>query len=255
MKNNIQLFHGDCLDIMRKIPPKSIDMILCDLPYGVTQNVWDNIIPFEDLWKCYNHIIKDNGAICLFAQSPFDKILASSNINFFKYEWIIEKSKATGFLNAKKMPMKCHENLLVFYKKLPVFNPQMTDGHAPAHSYTKHTGDGSNYGSTKIGISGGGQTTRYPRDVLRFKWDTQKSKLHPTQKPVSMLEYFIKTYSNKGDVVLDNCMGSGSAGIACINTDRKFIGIEIMEDYYNLAENRIREFNAGGCDDINESVR
>lgn len=238
---NIQLFHGDCIDIMRDLPTQSIDMILCDLPYGITKNTWDSIIPFEQLWRCYSRIIKDNGAICLFSQSPFDKILAMSNIHSFRYEWIIEKTKPTGFLNAKKMPMKCHENLLVFYKKLPTFNPQMTYGHPPAHNYTKKSSDGSNYGNTQIGISGGGQTTRYPRDVLTFKWDTQQSKLHPTQKPVNMLEYFIQTYTNAGDIILDNCMGSGSTGIAAINTGRKFIGIEIMEEYYTIARNRISD--------------
>lgn len=158
-----------------------------------------------------------------------------------RYEWIVEKTKATGHLNAKKAPMKAHEKVLVFYKKAPVYNPQITEGHKPTHFYTKHTTDGKCYGKTKIGISGGGKTTRYPRDVIRYKWDTQKSALHPTQKPVALLEYFIRTYTNPGDVVLDNCMGSGSTGVACVNTGRRFIGIELDEAYYSIAANRIAE--------------
>lgn len=210
---------------MVDIPDRSIDMILCDLPYGTTQNKWDSIIPLYKLWKQYERIIKDNGAIILFSQMPFSAELVMSNKKLFRYEWIVEKTKATGHLNAKKAPMKSHENILVFYKKLPVYNPQMTTGHKPVHSYTKHSSDGSCYGRTKLGVSGGGSTERYPRDVIKFKWDTQKSSLHPTQKPVELLEYLIRTYTNKCDTVLDNCMGSGSTGIACIHTNRNFIGM------------------------------
>ena len=157
----------------------------------------------------------------------------------FRYEWIVEKTKATGHLNAKKMPMKSHENVLIFYDKLPKYNPQMTTGHSPVHSYTKHTDDGSCYGKTKTGISGGGSTERYPRDVLKFSWDTQKSALHPTQKPVALCEYFIRTYTDEGDTVLDNCMGSGTTGVACVNCNRNFIGIEKEESYFNIAQNRL----------------
>lgn len=237
--NNTVLMQGDCLELMKKIPDGSIDMILCDLPYGTTKNKWDSCIDLEKLWEGYKRVIKDNGCIALFAQSPFDKVLAVSNLRIFRYEWIIEKTKGTGHLNAKKTPMKAHENVLVFYKKLPIYNPQMTTGHTPVHSYTKHTSDGSCYGKTKTGISGGGSTERYPRDVLKFSWDTQKSSLHPTQKPVSLCEYMIKTYTNENDTVLDNCMGSGSTGIACINTNRKFIGMELDENYFNIAKERI----------------
>lgn len=235
----IDLQHGDCLELMNNIPSKTIDMILCDLPYGTTQNKWDCIINLELLWEQYCRIIKDDGCIALFAQCPFDKILGNSNLKMLKYEWIIEKTKATGHLNAKKAPMKAHENILIFYKKMPTYHPQMTEGHTPTHSYTKHTTDGNCYGKTKIGISGGGNTSRYPRDVITFKWDTQKSSLHPTQKPVALLEYFIKTYTNDGDIVLDNCMGSGTTGIACVRNNRNFIGMEIEEKYYNIAKNRI----------------
>lgn len=241
MNENIKLHNGDCLEAMKEIPDKSIDMILCDLPYGTTQNKWDSVINLDKLWGQYNRIIKDNGAIVLFAQTPFDKVLGSSNLKLLKYEWIWEKTTATGHLNAKKMPMKAHENILVFYNKLPKYNPQKTKGHSPVHSYTKYQDDGSNYGKTKIGISGGGSTERYPRSVILFKTDKQKESLHPTQKPVSLLEYLIKTYSDENDIILDNCMGSGSTGVACVETNRKFIGIELDEGYFEIAEDRIHK--------------
>lgn len=242
-----ELYKGDCLELMKDIPDKSIDMILCDLPYGTTQNKWDSIIPLDKLWRQYCRIIKDNGAIVLFAQTPFDKVLGVSNLKMLKYEWIWEKTAATGHLNAKKMPMKAHENILVFYKKLPTYNPQKTMGHTPVHSYTKHQDDGSNYGKTKVGISGGGSTERYPRSVQVFKSDKQKVALHPTQKPIDLLQYLIKTYTNEEETVLDNCMGSGSTGVACLNTNRKFIGIELDDKYFDIAIERIvntyRELN------------
>jgi DNA modification methylase len=139
------------------------------------------------------------------------------------------------------MPLKVHENVLIFYKSLPIYNPQKTSGHKPVNTYTKHVDNGSNYGDSIIGISGGGNTDRFPRDIIKFKWDTQKSKLHPTQKPVAANEYFIKTYTNEGDVVLDCCMGSGSTGVAALNTDREFIGIEMNEEYFNIAQNRLNQ--------------
>lgn len=237
----IDLRQGDCLELMKEIPDGSVDMVLCDLPYGRTRNSWDCLIPFERLWAEYNRITKPNAVIALFAQAPFDKIFGVSNLKDFRYEWIIEKTKATGHLNAKKAPMKAHEKVLIFYKRMPTYNPQMTKGHTPVHCYTKHTTDGSCYGKTKIGISGGGSTRRYPRDVLKFKWDTQKSSLHPTQKPVALLEYMIRTYTNPGETVMDNCMGSGSAGVACVNTGRNFIGIELDPEYFEIAKARIEE--------------
>lgn len=237
----IDLKKGDCLKLMNDIPDKSIDMILCDLPYGTTQNKWDSIIPLDKLWKQYCRVIKDNGAIVLFAQTPFDKVLGCSNLKMLKYEWIWEKTSATGHLNAKKMPMKAHENILVFYKKLPTYNPQKTTGHTPVHSYTKHQDDGSNYGKTLIGISGGGSTERYPRSVQVFKTDKQKEALHPTQKPVDLLEYLIKTYTNEGETVLDNTMGSGSTGVAAVRTNRNFVGIELDDTYFEIANKRIKD--------------
>lgn len=237
----IDLKKGDCLKLMNDIPDKSIDMILCDLPYGTTQNKWDSIISLDKLWEQYCRVIKDNGAIVLFAQTPFDKVLGCSNLKMLKYEWIWEKTSATGHLNAKKMPMKAHENILVFYKKLPTYNPQKTTGHTPVHSYTKHQDDGSNYGKTLIGISGGGSTERYPRSVQVFKTDKQKEALHPTQKPVDLLEYLIKTYTNEGETVLDNTMGSGSTGVAAVRTNRNFVGIELDDTYFEIANKRIKD--------------
>ena len=245
---NIELYNGDCLEAMKSIPDKSIDMILCDLPYETTRNRWDKMIDLEKLWEQYERIIKDNGAIVLFAQTPFDKVLGVSNLKLLRYEWIWEKTTATGHLNAKKMPMKAHENILVFYKKLPKYNPIKTTGHTPVHSYTKHQDDGSNYGKTKAGISGGRSTERYPRSVQKFKTDKQKETLHPTQKPVELLEYLIKTYTDENELVLDNCMGSGSTGVACVNTNRNFIGMELDNNYFNIAEERIYKAKEGDED-------
>lgn len=238
-----QIYQMDAIEGMKLIRDKSIDMILCDLPYGVTaQNKWDVIIPFDALWKEYNRIIKDNGAIVLTAIQPFTSMLVMSNPKMFRYDITWRKNKSTGFLNAKKMPLRAHEDILVFYKKLPVYNPQKTTGHKPANAYTKHSGDGTNYGKTKTGITGGGQTDRYPTSVLDIKVmnNDDKDKFHPTQKPVELFEWLIKTYTNIGDVVLDNCIGSGTTAIACINTGRNWIGFELEEEYLNRAEERIK---------------
>jgi len=235
----MKLINGDCLDVMRGIPDNSIDLVCCDMPFGTTNCRWDTVICLESLWKHYKRIVKDNGAIVLFAQTPFDKVLGASNLHMLKYELIWEKTKATGHLNAKKMPMKAHENILVFYKKLPTYNPQKTTRHKPVNSYTKHTQDGECYGKTKLGVKGGGATDRYPRSVQRFAHDTQKISLHPTQKPVALVEYLVKTYTNEGDTVLDNCMGSGTAGVACNNLGRDFIGIEKDLDIFTIADRRI----------------
>lgn len=240
--NNIELWNGDCLELMNNIPDKSIDMILSDLPYGTTHCKWDSVLPLEELWKQYCRIAKENAAIVLFAQTPFDKVLGSSNLKMLRYEWIWEKTQATGHLNAKKMPMKAHENILVFYKKLPIYNPQITKGHTPIHSYTKYVSTQNNteiYGKMSREISGGGETTRYPRSVLTFSSDKQKCYLHPTQKPLALCEYMIKTYTNEGNLVLDNCMGSGTTGLACKNLHRRFIGIEKEKKYFEIAKERI----------------
>ena len=242
-EKQMKLIHGNCLEKMKDIESGSVDMILTDLPYGTTRNSWDTVIPFEPMWGQYNRVIKSNGAIVLFAQTPFDKILGASNIGMLKYEWIWEKNKATGHLNAKKMPMKAHENILVFYKQLPVYNPQgLIEKKKPTinkgNRGTKTGGaGGSNYGiSNKDAV----QThTGYPRDIIYFAVDS-KAEFHPTQKPVTLLEYLIKTYTNEEETVLDSCMGSGSTGVACKNLGRHFIGIEMDDKYFEIAEDRIK---------------
>lgn len=248
----MELLHGDCLELMDNIIDNSIDMVLVDPPFGTTNCKWDSIIPLEPMWKKLKRIIKPNGVIVFMAQTPFDKVLGSSNLPMLKYEWIWEKTAATGHLNANKMPMKAHENvlvfsdddedhwnMLVFYKKLPQYNPQKTTGHKPVNSYSKkNDSDGDCYGTTKVS-SGGGNTDRHPRSVQIFKSDKQKLKLHPTQKPVALMEFLIKTYTNKCDVVLDFAMGSGTTGVACKNLDRNFIGIELDKKYFDVAHSRI----------------
>ena len=239
---------GDCLSVMGDLPDDSIDMVFCDLPYGTTQNQWDSVIPFDELWSAYNRIVKENGAIILTAQSPFDKILACSNLKSLRYEWIWEKNKATGHLNAKKMPMKAHENVLVFYRKLPTYNPQKTTGHKPFGAVKPRKNIPApkkkrNYNHMTETFGNKGNTTdRYPRSVQKFPVINNDNplKFHPTQKPVEMIEYFIKTYSNEYDTILDNCMGSGSACIASINTNRHYIGIESNAEYYMMAERWIQ---------------
>lgn len=229
----MKLMQGDCLDLMKDISDKSIDMILCDLPYGTTRNKWDSLIPLELLWEQYNRIIKDNGAIVLTAQTPFDKVLGVSNLKNLKYEWIWQKSKPTGYLNAKKMPLKEHENILVFYKKIPTYN--CLDLKAIGKT-VKRTNKG-NYGeSSKTTVQ---EFTGYPKSVLKYKSINTKSQIHTTQKPLDLFEYLIKTYTNKGDTVLDNCMGSGTTGVACKNLNREFIGMELDEGYFNIAKERI----------------
>ena len=224
---------GDCLELMKDIPDKSIDMILCDLPYGTTKNKWDSVIPFEPLWEQYNRIIKDNGAIVLFSQMPFTVDLVASNYKDFRYEWIWEKLSASGHLNANRMPMKKHENILVFYKKLPTYNPQFTEGKPYVATYSTHS---SNYGKQKDNITAINDGKRYPVDIIKFNNDRC---LHPTQKPVALLEYLIKTYTNEGEIVLDNCMGSGSTCVACVNTNRHYIGFELDPQYYDIACKRL----------------
>jgi len=244
-KNTIH--HGDCLEIMKNIEDESISMILADLPYGSTKAAFDSCIDLEKLWEQYKRIIKPNGAILLFAQTPFDKVLGASNLKMLKYEWIWEKTQATGFLNAKKMPMKAHENILVFYKNAPTYNPQKTTGHKPTNSYTKRAKVQNKtelYGAVKEDVSGGGDTDRYPRSVLLFPSDKQIMKntpfLHPMQKPLALCEYLIKTYSNEGDVVLDNVCGSGTTGVAAKNLKRNYILIEKEERFYDMSRRRLQ---------------
>ena len=235
----IDLRQGDCLEVMKELEDGSMDLILCDLPYGITnQNKWDSVIPFELLWISYRRLIKENGVIVLTAQNKFTILLASSALDLYRYNIVWEKTKAGGFLNAKRMPLQAHEDVLVFYKKLPTYNPQMEVG----KPYTKKAvtdGDGANYGSfSRVGTTAINAGTRYPRSVVKIANDHHGS-LHPTQKPLALLEYLVKTYSNEGDLVLDNCMGSGTTGVACKNLNRSFIGIELDSTYFNLASERI----------------
>ena len=252
---NVKLINGDCLDIMKKIEDKSIDMILCDLPYGTSASSWDKILPMNTLWKEYKRIIKPNRAIVLFAQQPFTSLLISSNLDMYKYNWIWEKDNGTNFMNAHYCPLKITEDICVFGTGATsfvksgenlIYNPQfsigtpykITSGKQKENSAVVRAGKGRREDV-------GGYTTendgkRYPKNLIKFNRD--KDKLHPTQKPLALLEYLIHTYTNKYETVLDNCMGSGSTGIAAINTNRSFIGVELDSTYFDIAEKRINEY-------------
>ena len=224
-----KLYQGDCLECMKEIPDESIDMILCDLPYGITQNKWDSIIPLEQLWGEYNRIIKPNGAIVLTSQGIFTAQLILSQSKLFKYKWVWEKSKATNFLNAKKQPLRKHEDVCVFYKKPPVYNPQMTQGKPYNKGVRKNQLSGSYGDFQPVERSSAGE--RYPTDIIYVKTaECEGEVTHPTQKPVALGRYLIKTYTNPGDIVLDNTFGSGSFLVAALLEGRNFIGIEKNED-------------------------
>ena len=247
---DIKLLQGDCLELMKQIPDKSIDMILCDLPYGVLNKnnknaQWDNILPFDKLWKQYERIIKANGIIVLFSNGMFTAELMISNKKIWRYNLIWNKVLPSGFLNANKMPLRNHEDICVFYKELPIYNPQMTktDWHRRNHSKGNMLNLQKNqcYGNfkevpTKI------TDEKYPKSIIEINKEHKNGEFyHPTQKPVALLEYLIRTYTNENMVVLDNCMGSGSTGVACIKTKRKFIGIELDQNYFNIAKKRIED--------------
>ena len=223
---------------MKNIPDESIDLILADPPYGITQCKWDTIILFEPMWKQLKRVIKSNGAICLFGNEPFSSALRMSNVKQYRYDWIWEKTKAGGFLNARRMPLQAHEIISVFYVNLPNYYPQMEVG----NPYTKKSvtnGDNGNYGKfDRIGVVHTNNGERFPRSIIKFSNDNHKS-FHTTQKPVALLEYLIKTYTIENETVLDFTMGSGSTGVACVNTNRNFIGIELDKDYFNIAKERI----------------
>ena len=243
----IDLRQGDCLEVMKDIPDESNDMILCDLPYGTTACSWDTIIPFEPLWEQYKRIIKDNGAIVLTASQPFTTKLINSNIELFKYEWIWERSRTVGFLNAKNAPLKKHENVCVFSKGKTancnknnmVYNPQGLIEINKVKKSVKQSDDtvvGNRPSRNKDYVA---KYTGYPTSIIKF--NNENKQIHPTQKPIELCEYLIKTYTNENELVLDNCRGSGSTGVACINTNRNFIGIELSQEYFNIAKERIEK--------------
>lgn len=228
----MKLFCGDCLDILPTLPDGCVDLVLCDLPYGTTQNKWDSVLPLDVLWREYERVCV--GAVVLTASQPFTSTVVVSKLDWFKYAWVWEKSAATGHLNAKRMPMKLHEDVLVFSKGAAPYNPQ---GLTPYNKVTRRGGNGSNFGAS--GVENFQERTNYPRSIVRFPHEGKA--VHPTQKPVALMEYLIRTYTNPGDVVLDNTMGSGTTGVAAINTGRDFIGIEKDPGYFEIAERRIYE--------------
>lgn len=236
-----KLIQDDCLQAMSNIEDGSIDMILCDLPYGITaRNKWDSVLPLDELWQQYNRIIKKNGMICLFAEGMFMADLMKSNQKMWRYNLIWQKTTPTGFLNANRMPLRSHETICCFYKSLPTYHPQKTAGHKRKVSTAKHKRNSIktlDYNEHELKTYD--STERYPTSVLTFATDKQKCALHPTQKPVALLEYLIKSFSNENDTILDNCMGSGSTGVACLNTNRNFVGIELDKKYFNIAKERL----------------
>ena len=236
----MNLYNGDCLEVMKLITYKSIDAIITDPPYGTTACKWDTVIPFEPMWEQLNRIIKPNGAIALFGSEPFSSLLRVSNLKNYKYDWIWEKEMGTGFGNANRQPLRNIENIPVFYKKQPIYNPQKTKGKP-----YKAASNGGNH-KTSVYADGGlnpietnNNGDRFPKQVIKISRD--KNKLHPTQKPVALMEYLIKTYTNEGETVLDFTFGSGSTGVACVNTNRNFIGIELDKTYFDIATKRISD--------------
>ena len=236
MTSNIQLYQGDCLDVMKNIHDKSVDLVLTDPPYQVTACKWDSIIPLEPMWKELRRITKDSSFSVFTSSQPFTTTLISSNIDDFKYCWVWEKNRATNFPNAKRRPLTAHEDIVVFGRGSIWYNAQKSTGHTPTNS-AKGATQGQIYNGNTVRNYEGGDTTRYPRTVIRF--DCERG-FHPTQKPVTLMEYLIKTYSNEKEVVLDFTMGSGTTGVACLNTNRRFVGIEKELKYFKIAKDRIK---------------
>lgn len=237
-----KLICGDCIEKFEQIESESVDMILADPPYGITRNKWDSIIPLDPLFREIRRVIKPTGAVVLFGSGLFTAQIMNAGRDLWRYNLIWEKTSPTGFLNANRMPLRAHEDMAVFYKRPPTYNPQKTGGHERKVSKARHkrnckkSGDYGGYGWTDYD-----STERHPRSVLKFSTDKQKCAIHPTQKPVALLEWLIKSYTNQGETILDFCMGSGSTGVACANSGRSFIGIEIDEAYFQKAKERIRE--------------
>lgn len=247
--NNLYL--GDCLELMKDIPDKSIDMILCDLPYGTTACKWDNIIPFEPLWHEYERIIKDNGAIVLTASQPFTTVLIASNIKRFKFSWIWNKKFAGNFALSKYQPQKIHEDVIVFSKGVTIFNSQKIKRDKPIkHGANKCLSESSSIAHAKEEYKNKVYDWKEPESIINISNRSEKRGLHPTQKPIALFEYLINTYTNEGETVLDNCIGSGTTAIAAINTNRHFIGMEKDEGYFNIANKRVQEKLWSICDSM-----
>ena len=245
----IELIQGDCLEKMKDIPDKSIDMVLCDLPYNTTACHWDKLIPFEPLWALYKRIIKDNGAIVLTASQPFTSALVMSNIKMFKYEWVWVKEKGTGFAFSKKQPLRRKEDVLVFYKNQPHYDFQGEKLDKPyKHTLPINKSDSGGITTNNLNSDGSRQYAEYTHktkdNIIILPRDNANKGLHPTQKPVALFEYLIKTYTNEGDLVLDNCIGSGTTAVACVNTKRNFIGMELSPEYCKIANNRLSQLNS-----------
>ena len=260
--NNV--FEGDCLEIMKQLPDKSIDMVLCDLPYGTTQNKWDSVIPLGELWQQYRRIVKDDGAIVLTSQGMFTAELMVSNPKMFRYKWIWEKSKSTNFLNAKKQPLRKHEDVCVFYRRQPVYHPQMIDGEPYDKGIRKNQMSGSYGDFQPVHVHSDGK--RYPTDIIYFKTAESEGKVfHSTQKPVKLGRYFVRTYTNPGDIVLDNTSGSGSFLVAALLEGRNFVGIEKNEnvalfkkgdiDYIAVTKKRLRDAWNSMSQEVKESLK
>lgn len=232
-----KIYNQDCLEGMKLIDDKSIDMILCDLPYGTTQNKWDCIIPLDKLWEQYVRVSKDNGVIVLTSMQPFTSQLVNSNLKMFKYEVIWDKKISTGFLNSKKQVLRRHENVLIFYNKQGTYNPQMTQGkpYDKGISFDKSPNYGKQTPVRALNETG----DRYPTSIIEFSNADRRNKQHPTQKPINLFEWLIKTYSNENELILDNCMGSGTTAIACMNTNRNYLGFENNDEYFSIANERI----------------
>ena len=244
------LFLADCFDVFPSIPDKSIDAIIADLPYGTTQNKWDSVLPLDKLWQEYERVLKTDGVIVLFSAQPFTSFLVMSNPKLFKYEWIWNKVVPTGHLNAKKQPMRLHENICVFYKQQPTYNRQMAEKPKEYQRPNRKLVKGAfyetkNYGDAKRGFAEDSDYTKTnPKSIIQLSNGNGYSKKgnHPTQKPIELMEYLVKTYTNENEIVLDNTMGSGTTGLACLKTNRQFIGIEKEKQYYDVAVRRLSEY-------------
>lgn len=243
--SSLYLIKGDCIEVMNQLADRGVkvDAVITDPPYGTTQCKWDIIIPFDKMWSCINRLKRnEHTPVLLFGTEPFSSYLRLSNIKDYKYDWKWEKTQATGFFNANKQPLRCVEDICVFYKKQCLYNPQKTEGHKPVNTYTKYV-DTCNktevYGKVTKEVSGGGNTDRFPRQLVTYASDKQTNYLHPTQKPLKLMEHLVKTYTNEGDIVLDFTMGSGTTGVACKKLNRGFIGIELEDKYFQMACKRL----------------